>query len=140
MSHPNSVNRYTSWKTLLYKANFSQWLGIFSILCSGLVHLYNAPGEYREAPYMGGLFYAFFLGSILSAFGIYRGALFTGWTFGAVLSIGAIVGYLLSRTVGLPLMEVESWGPPLAYFSVILELVFFIPFLLSTKIYKRRSH
>lgn len=140
MRPTNSAKRYTSWNSLLNKANLGQWLGIIFIVSSGVIHLFNAPGEYREAPYMGILFYAFFLGSILSAFGIYRGELLWGWAFGAVLSIGAIIGYLLSRTVGLPLMGVESWGPPLAYFSVILELVFFVPFLSSKNVYKRRSY
>lgn len=110
-------------KTKLYK-----WIGIIVILVAGLIHLYDAPGEFQDAPYMGILFFAFFLGSIVSAVGIYRGELLWGWALGGLLSIGAIIGYLVSRTVGIPVSGVENWGPLLAYFSIFLEVIYFILF------------
>ena len=106
----------------LYRAS-----GAIIILVTGLIHLYDAPGEYQEALYMGILFIVFTLLSIVAAIGILRDQLIWGWLLGALLSLGAIVGYLLSRTIGLPLMEVEDWGPPLAYFSFFFEIVYFIP-------------
>jgi len=115
------------------------WIGIIVILTSGLIHLYNAPGEFQYAPYMGVLFFVFFLGSIVSAIGIYRGELLWGWALGGMLAIGAIVGYLISRTVGMPISGIEDWGPPLAYFSIFLELIFFAPFLESTPTYLKRA-
>lgn len=116
------------------------WIGIIVILVAGLIHLYDAPGEYQDAPYMGILFFLFFLGSIVSAVGIYRGELLWGWVLGGLLAIGAIVGYLISRTVGMPISGVENWGPSLAYFSIFLELIFFAPFLISKPaLFKRGS-
>ena len=105
------------------------WIGIVIILIAGLIHLYNASGEFADAPYMGILFFGFFLASIVSAIGIYRGELIWGWALGGFLCIGAILGYLVSRTVGMPISGVEDWGPPLAYFSILIELFFFYPFV-----------
>jgi hypothetical protein len=116
------------------------WIGIIVILITGLIHLYNAPGEFQDAPYMGVLFFVFFLSSIVSAIGIYRGELLWGWILGGLLSIGAIVGYLISRTVGMPISGVEDWGPPLAYFSIFLELIFFALILASNTKQLRRAY
>ncbi len=107
------------------------WIGIILILISGLIHLYNASGEFQDAPYMGILFFGFFVASLVSAIGIYRGELLWGWALGGFLCIGAIVGYLVSRTLGMPISGVEDWGPPLAYFSILIELFFFYPFFKS---------
>ena len=109
----------------------NNWIGIIVILLAGAVHLYMAIGEFNETPYMGILFFGFFIASIVSAIGIYRGELIWGWALGVFLCIGAIVGYLISRTVGMPVAGVEDWGPPLAYFSILIELFFFYPLLKS---------
>ena len=116
------------------------WIGIIVILTSGLIHLYNAPGEFQDAPYMGVLFFAFFLGSIVSAIGIYRGELLWGWSLGGLLAIGAIIGYLISRTVGMPISGIEDWGPPLAYLSIFLEFIYFAPFLGTNPTQLRWAH
>jgi len=127
------MRRMTLKTTKLYK-----WIGIIVILVAGLIHLYDAPGEFQDAPYMGILFFAFFLGSIVSAVGIYRGELLWGWALGGLLSIGAIIGYLISRTVGMPISGMEDWGPPLADFSIFLELIFFTPFIVSNPAYVKK--
>jgi hypothetical protein len=116
-----------------------KWMGMIVILISGLIHLFDAPGEFQEVPYMGILFIIFFLGSIVSAIGIYRGELVWGWLLGGALAIGAVIGYVISRTVGMPRMEIEDWGPPLAYLSILLEIIYFVPFLASNRIYFKRA-
>ena len=122
------------------KAKLWRWVGVIAILLCGLIHLYDAPEEYQEAQYMGILFFAFFLGAFISAIGIYPGQRLWGWVLGGLISIGAIIGYLISRTVGMPLMEVEEWGPPLAYFSIFLELIVFALFLKSISPSPVRAH
>jgi len=116
------------------------WIAIIVILTSGVIHLYNAPGEFQDAPYMGILFFIFFLGSIVSAIGIYRGELLWGWALGGFLSFGAIVGYLISRTVGMPISGIEAWGPTLAYFSIFLELIYFATLLGSKPTLLQRAN
>jgi len=89
---------------------------------------------------MGILYFGFFLASIVSAVGIYRGELIWGWALGGFLCIGAIVGYLVSRTVGMPIAGVEAWGPALAYFSILIELFFFYPFIKANPTVLKVAH
>ncbi|MFF4040979.1 hypothetical protein [Streptomyces sp. NPDC001816] len=52
------------------------------------------------------------------------------WVTGALVSFGMIVGFLLSRTVGLPNGYYEAgWEAPYGPLSLLVEGVFFLAFL-----------
>ncbi|MFB7573443.1 hypothetical protein [Streptomyces sp. NPDC056165] len=52
------------------------------------------------------------------------------WLTGALVSLGMITGFLLSRTVGLPDGYHErSWEPPYGVLSLLVEGLFVIAFL-----------
>ena len=98
--------------------------GISLIVIVGLIHLINSPGDLEEGSYTGLLYLANFVGAILAAIGIYRGRSW-GWGLGALVSVGAFVGYVISRTVGLPGLPVETeWLEPLGVLSLIVEALF----------------
>ena len=55
---------------------------------------------------------------------------FNAWLTGAVVSLGMIVGFVLSRTVGLPDGYYEpGWEPPYGALSLIVEGLFVFAFL-----------
>ncbi len=85
------------------------WIAILLILVTGYLHFITIPEEYAEAPYMGWLFFANGIGSLISAVGIYRNKAWWGWALGIFIAAGSILGYVQSRTVGMPGMEVEEW-------------------------------
>ena len=98
--------------------------GISLIVVVGLIHLIGAPEDLEEAPYQGLLFLANFFGAILAAIGIYRGRSW-GWGLGAMVSVGAFAGYVISRTIGLPGLPVEEeWLEPLGVLSLLVEALF----------------
>ena len=98
--------------------------GISLIVVVGLIHLIDAPGDLQEAPYQGLLFVANFFGALTAAIGIYRGRRW-GWILGALVAGGAFVGYVISRTVGLPGLPVEEeWLEPLGLLSLLVEVLF----------------
>ena len=98
--------------------------GISLIVVVGLIHLIDAPGDLQEAPYQGLLFLANFFGSLTAAIGIYRGRTW-GWSLGFLVAGGAFVGYVISRTVGLPGLPVEEeWLEPLGLLSLLVESLF----------------
>ena len=101
-------------------------IGMSLIIALGVIHLYNAPAEYQEAHYVGLLFMGHCLGSFVAAAGIYRGSRSWGWGLGFILSVSACLGYILSRTVGLPGMEPETWLNPTGILSLIIEVAFII--------------
>jgi uncharacterized membrane protein YfcA len=98
--------------------------GISVIVVVGLIHLINSPEDLAEGSYTGLLYLANFFGAILAAIGIYRGRSW-GWSLGALVSVGALVGYVVSRTIGLPRLPVEEeWFEPLGLLSLLVEALF----------------
>jgi len=98
--------------------------GISLIVIVGLIHLINSPEDLAEGSYTGVLYLANFFGAILAAIGIYRGRSW-GWGLGALVSVGAFAGYVISRTVGLPGLPVEEeWLEPLGVLSLVVEALF----------------
>jgi hypothetical protein len=100
-----------------------EWIGVVLITIIGVIHLILMRGEYDEAHYMGMLFAANFVGAIIAAVGIYRGSLW-GWILGFLVAAGSLVGYILSRTVGMPGMEIEAWLDPFGVLSLVMEVIF----------------
>ena len=98
--------------------------GISLIVVVGLIHLINSPGDLKEGSYAGLLYLANFGGALTAAIGIYRGRSW-GWSLGALVAMGAFVGYVISRTVGLPGLPVEEeWLEPLGLLSLLVEALF----------------
>jgi hypothetical protein len=113
----------------IMKARIIQWLAILLVLETGLLHLMTAQGEYEEVAYMGYLFVGNFLLALIAAYGIYRQQLW-GWLAGLFLAAGSIAGYIWSRTLGMPGMEVEEWLTPFGISALIVEGLFVLLFIL----------
>src|SRR5215217_5427884 len=98
--------------------------GISLIVVVGLIHLINSPGDLQEGSYTGMLYLANFFGSLAAAVGIYRGKRW-GWALGLLVAGGALAAYVISRTVGLPGLPVETeWLEPLGVLSLLVEGMF----------------
>ncbi len=102
------------------------WLGIILILIAGLIHFIEAPDAFEDITYKGVLFILNGLGAAVAAIGIYRGARSWGWSLGLIITALTVIGYVASRTVGLPGLpaEPEEWLEPLGVVSVLAEAVF----------------
>ena len=111
------------------------WIGIVLILTIGLIHAINAPDSFEEAAYKGWLFCANGVGALVAAFGIFRGQRFLGWNLGLLIALGSLIGYVASRTVGLPLIpaEPDAWLEPLGVASLIAEGLFVVAFFIQLK-------
>lgn len=103
-----------------------RWFAITAIVASGVIHLVEAPDAFGDARYKGILFVAQGLGALGAAVGIYRAGQGWGWVLGVLVAGGAFIGYVLSRTVGLPGLpaEPENWLEPMGVASLIAEGLF----------------
>jgi len=98
--------------------------GVALISLVGLIHLLVTPEYFGFAAYLGLLIFANFVGSMVSAVGIYQGRVW-GWVLGAVMAGGAFLAYIESRTLGLP--GLPSWEPftePPGLLSLLVEAIF----------------
>jgi len=113
--------------------------GTILILATGLIHVIEAPESFEEILYKGILFCANGLGALIAAWGIHKGGEKWGWTLGLVIAAGSIVGYVASRTVGLPGLpaEPDEWFEPLGMASLIVEFLFVAAFMKMITIGKK---
>jgi hypothetical protein len=101
-------------------------VAVVAILTVGLIHLGMARDAWGNATYEGLLFIANGVGALVAAVGVHRDRAGWGWLLGALVAGGALVAYVISRTVGLPGLpaEPDAWLEPLGVVSVVAELVF----------------
>ncbi len=75
------------------------------------------------------------MAAVIAALGSYRGERGWGWTLGLLVAVGAIIGYIYSRTLGLPRLEPDKWLEPLGVLSLVVEGLFTLmaSYVLRTK-------
>lgn len=100
------------------------WVSISVIVLVALIHLIEAPEYLEEAPYLGLLFLVNFAGAIVAAIGIYRGSWSWGWGLGTLVAASAFLGYILSRTVGLPGFYEDEFFESMGVLWLIVEALF----------------
>jgi hypothetical protein len=112
-----------------------KWLAIAAILGTGLIHLSEARDAFGDATYKGILFLANGAGALIAAFGVYRNQQVAGWLLGLLVSGGALLAYVASRTVGLPGLPAEpaAWFEPIGVASLACESLFVLLFVLTRK-------
>lgn len=110
-------------------------VGVVAIVFTGLVHLATARDAFGEATYKGLLFIANGLAALVAAVGVYRDRADWGWLLGALVAGGAVLGYVLSRTVGLPGLpaEPDAWLEPLGVASLVAEVGFLMAFAVTRR-------
>ncbi|MBP0456663.1 hypothetical protein [Streptomyces montanisoli] len=112
---------YPLWGSPLH----SHWrpAAVVLLLITAGVHLYLAPAHLREAPYIGSLFIALAVACLISAaFLALRDTAAVWWATGLVNAL-AVVGYVLSRSVGLPQIgdDIGNWTEPLGLTALAAE-------------------
>ena len=110
-----------------------QGAGVALILVTGAIHWIDAPSSFGDATYKGLLFVANGIAAIIAAFGIHRGERTWGWGLGVLVAGGALVSYVISRTVGLPGLPPDVWLEPLGILSLMVEAAFIVLFVQSRR-------
>lgn len=96
-------------------------MAVVAVIVVGLIHLVDAPDNYTEAAYKGILFVLNGLGALAAAYGMLRNQSW-GWWLGLLVSGGALVMYVVSRTIGLPGLGVDdAWFEPMGVLSLVVE-------------------
>ncbi len=108
-----------------------KWFAIAAIVATGLIHLEEARDAFGDATYKGLLFVANGVGALVAAIGVHREQRAWGWLLGLLVAGGAFIGYVLSRTVGLPGLppEPDAWLEPMGVASLVVEGLFILLFL-----------
>lgn len=98
-------------------------MGALGLTGIGLIHLLDLQSKFEETPYMAWMYIGLIVGALAVAGELIRSGDRRAWLAGAVLAAGAIVGFTLTRTVGLPQAngDVGNWLEPLGLASLYVE-------------------
>jgi hypothetical protein len=98
-------------------------LAVVGLAGIALIHLLDLPDTLRETPYLGALYLALMAGCGILAATLVRGSASSAWRAAAGLSASVFVGYVLSRTTGLPGAgdDVGNWAESLGMASLFVE-------------------
>lgn len=106
---------------------------------SAVTHLLLVPEHLEEVPYMGFLFLIGSVALLVAAAGLARRNPVPAWLLGTVVSGGMVLGFALSRTVGLPDYQEEGWEPPYGVLCMVAEVAFVAAFVAWCGVAKMRT-
>jgi hypothetical protein len=100
-----------------------RWPAAACLTASAAIHMTLVPQHLREAPYAGALFIALSAAALAVAMLLMASEHELVWLGAGGLSISAVLGYVLSRSVGLPSLsdDVGDWLNPLGVSAVVSE-------------------
>jgi len=113
----------TSSLTDVLRDGVARAAAVVALAGVALIHVLDAPNTFSEVPYIGWLYVALIAGSVLTAGALIRASDTRAWLAAALLPLGAIVGFTLTRTVGLPgdTGDIGNWAEPLGMASLFVE-------------------
>src|SRR6476469_4019391 len=103
----------------------AQWCACFLLLVAAAAHLPLIRTHLDEAPYVGWLFIALSVVCIALAVVILCVDNAGVWLVSGAVCLAAVVGFLASRTIGLPQIgdDVGNWTDPLGFPAVLSEVL-----------------
>jgi hypothetical protein len=90
------------------------------------IHFKDIPDKLGETPYMGMGYILLVAGSAAAGAWLLTHHARAGYLLGSLISLGAIIGYTLTRSVGLPqaMGDIGNWLEPFGVFSLLAEFAF----------------
>jgi hypothetical protein len=88
-----------------------------------LIHLLDSLGKFQETPYMGWMYVGLMLSCLAVAAMLVRANAREAWLAAIALPAAAILGFTLTRTVGLPQAhgDIGNWSEPLGLAALFVE-------------------
>lgn len=98
-------------------------IAIVGLAGIALIHLLDSLSKFQETPYMGWMYVGLMAGCLATAATLARGNFREAWAAAVALPASAIVGFVLTRTVGLPQAhgDVGNWSEPLGLAALFTE-------------------
>jgi hypothetical protein len=88
------------------------------------IHLMDLSSKFSEVPYLGVGYFGLIVGAVASMVLLVRRD-HRGWLLGGGLALATIVGFVLSRTTGLPAStdDIGNWSEPLGIVALLAEAI-----------------
>jgi hypothetical protein len=88
-----------------------------------VIHLIDSIGKFHETPYLGWMYIGLIVACLGAAGALVRWHVREAWLVAIALPAAAIVGYVLTRTTGLPQAkdDIGNWTEPLGLAALFTE-------------------
>lgn len=98
-------------------------VGVVGLAGIALIHLLDSLSKFKETPYVGWMYVGLMVGSVAVAGGLVHLRDRRVWLASGLLALSAIVGFVLSRTTGLPNAtgDIGNWSEPIGIASLFVE-------------------
>jgi hypothetical protein len=98
-------------------------IAIVGLAGVALIHLLDLPGTFDQQAYKGWLYLGLIAGALLTGAALIRSSDRRAWLAAALLPLGAMAGFVWSRTIGLPggADDIGNWTEPLGLASLFVE-------------------
>ena len=108
---------------LKHATSIWRWPAAAALSATAAIHMTLVPEHLREAPYAGALFIALSAAALASAILLSATDHEIVWLAAGAISLGALVAYFVSRSIGLPSMsdDIGDWTNPLGLAAVACE-------------------
>lgn len=102
------------------------WPGLVLLAAIAWIHFKDIPDKLTETPFLGWLYILLVAGCAAAGAWLLSDRWRSGAVLGALVSLGALLGYVLTRSVGLPGArdDIGNWAEPLGVLSLVLEAAF----------------
>jgi hypothetical protein len=97
-------------------------VGSVALLVVAGVHLMDLSSKFSEVPYLGIGYAGLVVASVMAIVLLVRGDR-RGWLLGGGLALATLIGFILSRTTGLPAStdDIGNWSEPAAIVAFVAE-------------------
>ena len=104
------------------------WFGLLLLAAIGWMHFRDIPDKLGETAYLGWLYILLVAGCAAAGAWLLSSHWKNGYGLGLLISAGAIIFYVLTRTTGLPNAkdDIGNWAEPAGIIALILEAAFVI--------------
>ena len=112
--------------------------GIFGLGGTAYIHLAEMSDKFSEVPYLGVGYGLLAIACAVSIYLLVRGDR-RGWLLGGATCLATFVGFVLTRTVGLPAStdDIGNWSETIGIWSLVFEG--FVVVLAATVLLMQRS-
>jgi len=104
--------------------------GIGLVLLAGIawIHFQGIPDKLGETAYLGWSYILLVAGCAAAGAWLLSDRWRAGYVLGLVISAGAIIAYVLTRSIGLPHAtgDIGNWAEPVGVVSLLLEAIFVV--------------
>ncbi|MCX5313336.1 hypothetical protein [Streptomyces sp. NBC_00154] len=103
----------------------ARWAGALLCLAVAAIHVVDQGGisATRDPYYIGVAYHVLEIAAVVAAVLLLNGLVRLGWLLAAVVAVGPLLGYILSRGPGLPDYsdDIGYWTEPLGLVSLAVE-------------------